>query len=189
MTVSTPTVSGQILTSAYVNNNINSGLVYITEAAFSTTALDGIFTSTYDNYRIVVNDVYITGVAGLIQFNYRDTANATVNLGNYQSSVLRFDTSSTAFNFGAAAQAQADTGVNVNTGVSDSGWFVMDVYGPRLARPTTSTMSGAGLITGVTMVQASQRYTASTAMAGIVFKTSLGTIAGGRVFVYGYRKA
>ena len=182
--------AGEVLTAADTNTYLaNSGLVYITEAAFSTTALDGIFTSTYDNYRIVVNDVYIMGVAGLVQFNYRDTANATVSVANYQSAALRFDTSGTSFNFGNTAQAQADTGVNVNTGVGDSGCFVMDVYGPRLARPTSSTLSGDGVITGVTMVQSSQRYTANTAMAGIVFKTSSGTIASGRVFVYGYRKA
>ena len=189
MTVSTPTVSGQILTSAYVNNNINSGLVYITDVALTTTPLDGIFTSTYDNYRIVVSDAYFGTTGGLILFRYRDTANATVSLPNYQSGNLRFDSTGTSFNFGNTAQTEGSTAINTSTGATDSAGFVMDIYGPRLARPTQNSLSGAGVITGVTMVQSSCRYTASTAMAGINFFTNAGTFANGRIFVYGYRKA
>ena len=57
MTVSTATTPGQILTSAYLNNNINSGLTYIDSATAAGTAtpIDGCFTSTYNAYRIIVN--------------------------------------------------------------------------------------------------------------------------------------
>lgn len=56
MTVSTPTVSGQILTSAYVNNNINSGKVWIKETTLATTTdITSCFSATYTSYEIVCN--------------------------------------------------------------------------------------------------------------------------------------
>jgi len=180
--------TGEVLTASDTNTYLaNSGLVYITEAAISATALDGIFTSTYDDYRIVLQDCYFSTSGGLIQFKYRDTSNATVSLTNYQSATLRLDSTGTAFNFGNNGQTQADTGVNVSTSVAAS--FSMDIYGPRLARPTTSTLSGQGIITGVSMIQNSTLYNANTAMAGIIFNTTAGAFANGRIFVYGYRKA
>jgi hypothetical protein len=189
MAISSPTTAGQVLTSAYVNNNINSGLVYITDVALTTAALDGIFTSEYDNYRIVVSDAYFATTGGLILFRYRDTANASVSLANYQAGALRFDSTGTAFNFGNTGQTEGSTAINATTGVGSSAGFVMDIYGPRLARPTQNSLSGVGTITGACMVQSSSRYTENTAMAGISFFTSAGTFANGRIFVYGYRKA
>ena len=59
MTVSTPTTAGQILTSAYVNNNINSGLVYIKEqtigSGVSSVTVTDAFSADYDNYKIIVS--------------------------------------------------------------------------------------------------------------------------------------
>ena len=61
MTISTPTISGQILTSAYVNNNINSGLVYVTSvtvgSAVLTVNVPNAFSAEYDNYRIVLSNI------------------------------------------------------------------------------------------------------------------------------------
>ena len=68
MAISTPTTAGQVLTSAYVNNNINSGLVYITEATATSGAsisVDNCFTSTYTDYRIVVSRAATTSATGL----------------------------------------------------------------------------------------------------------------------------
>ena len=61
MAVSTATTAGQILTSAYVNNNINSGLTYISTVTLSAGAGTAaqwsgtVFSSTYTNYRLVCN--------------------------------------------------------------------------------------------------------------------------------------
>ena len=56
MTISTATVSGQILTSAYVNNNINSGKVWIKETTLATTTdITSCFSAAYTTYDIVCN--------------------------------------------------------------------------------------------------------------------------------------
>jgi hypothetical protein len=182
--------TGEVLTASDTNTFLaNSGLVYITEAAFSTTALDGIFTSTYDNYCLVVSNMITTGANGLVQFKYRDTANATVSLTNYFSATLRFDSTAASYNYGVTSAAQAETGVNlVTTGQYPS--FSMDIYGPRLSTvQTTSRLTGVGAIGGPSNVSNSSLYNATTAMAGIIFNMTAGTISGGRVYVYGYRKA
>jgi hypothetical protein len=70
--------TGEVLTASDTNTYLaNSGLVYITSATLSATALDGIFTSDYDNYRIVISNIDQSGSAGLLQFNFRNTSNAT----------------------------------------------------------------------------------------------------------------
>jgi hypothetical protein len=52
--------SGEVLTSADTNTYLaNSGLVYIAEGSTSTSVLglnfNNVFTSTYDNYRIMID--------------------------------------------------------------------------------------------------------------------------------------
>ena len=181
--------TGEVLTAADTNTYLaNSGLVYITEVALSTTAIDGIFTSTYDNYRIVVNQIQTSGAAGLVQFNFRDTSNATVTASNYYTAGNRYDSSGTNYDFGVQAVAQAETAINTSTG---GNWasFSMDVYGPRLSTQTSVSLVGVGAINGPSVCTSATGYNATQAHAGIVFKVSAGTFSSGRVFVYGYRKA
>ena len=181
--------TGEVLTASDTNTYLaNSGLVYITEAAFSTTALDGIFTSTYDNYKIVLNNASTSGVGGLIQFKYRDTANATVSLTNYNSATLRYDATGTSYNYGVLNASQAETGINVIT-TNKYASFEIDIFGPRLTVDTMSTLKGVGAILGPSTVLSSSAYNGTTAMAGIVFNMTAGTITSGRVYVYGYREA
>jgi len=181
--------TGEVLTASDTNTYLaNSGLVYITEAALSTTALDGIFTSTYDNYRIVVNQIKSTGSGGLMRFNWRDTSNATVTAANYYTAATRYDSAGTAYNFGQQAFAYADTAINFTT-TGEWASFSMDVYGPRLSTQTSAFLSGVGAINGPSTVTAANGYNAVQAHAGIVFGTSAGSFSTGRVYVYGYRKA
>lgn len=181
--------TGEVLTASDTNTYLaNSGLVYITEVALSTTAIDGIFTSTYDNYRIVVNNAQSASSNALIRFQLRDTANATLNSADYQAATTRFDSAGTTFNYGTAATTSGETGINLITTV-DSPSFAMDVFGPRLTDPTSVVVAGMGAITGPSIVATACTFRLTTACAGIIFSLSAGTIASGRVFVYGYRKA
>lgn len=181
--------TGEVLTASDTNTYLaNSGLVYITEAALSTTALDGIFTSTYDNYRIVVNNIITSGAGGLVRFQFRDTSNATLNSGNYLAGTLRYDSSSTAYNYGTTATGTGETGINTSTTLNYAG-FTMDVLAPRLTASTSALVNGMGVITGPSTVTTACTFQLTTACAGIIFSLSAGAFAGGRVFVYGYRKA
>ena len=176
--------SGAVLTAAQMNA---IGLWKITEVNLSTTAIDGIFTSDYDNYRIVVNQIKLSGVGGLVRFNWRDTSNATVNAANYYTAARRYDSAGTNYDFGVQAVTYADTAINCTTS-GDWASFSMDIYGPRLSTQTSSILSGVGAINGPSVVTSSTGYNAVQAHAGIIFSTSAGTISTGRVYVYGYRE-
>ena len=181
--------TGEVLTASDTNTYLaNSGLVYITEVALSTTALDGIFTSTYDNYRIVVNQIKTASAGGLVRFNWRDTSNATVNASNYYAAARRYDSAGTNYDFGAQALAFADTAINCST-TGEWASFCMDIYGPRLSTQTSTFLSGVGAINGPSVVTSSTGYNAVQAHAGIIFSLSAGTFSTGRVYVYGYREA
>ena len=175
--------SGAVLTAAQMNS---VGLWKITEVNLSTTAIDGIFTSDFDNYRIIIRGGYTSGANGLIQLRWRNTSNATVSTTNYQSGTLRYDASSTAYNYGLTGATYGETGLNLSQ--TQYGSCVMDIYAPRLTEFTTYSLQGAGHISGVSMVTTSGAINLTTAMAGIIFNTTAGTIAGGKVTVYGYRK-
>ena len=179
--------TGEVLTASDTNTYLaNSGLVYITEAALSATAIDGIFTSTYDNYRIVVNNIQTT-VGALLRFQFRNTSNATLNSGNYVAATLRFDSTGTTYNYGTAATGTGETGVN--TANDTMAGFSMDIFAPRLTAITSTTTSGVGVISGPSTVSTACSFNLTTACAGIIFSLNTGSFTGGRVFVYGYRKA
>lgn len=165
-----------------------TGLEFITGGTLSTTAIDGIFTSTYDNYRIVANNIQTSGAASLVQYNWRDTSNATVTSSLYYTAGRRFDSAGTNYDFGTAAVAYADTGINTSTG---GNWasFAMDIYGPRLTTTSTSTsLCGVGAINGPSIVTTATGLNSVQAHAGIIFKLSAGAFSSGTISVYGYRK-
>ena len=175
--------SGAVLTAAQMNA---VGLWEITEVNLSTTAIDGIFTSDFDNYRIIIRGAITSGANGLIQLRWRNTSNATVSSANYQSGTFRYDSTGTAYNYATTGATFGETGMNLST--SQYGSCVMDIYAPRLTEFTSYTLQGAAHITGVSMVTTAGAINLTTNMAGIIFNTTAGTIAGGKVTVYGYRK-
>jgi hypothetical protein len=181
MTISTPTVAGQILTSAYVNDNINSGLVYVgTYSATSGTSLvcAAAFSSTYDNYRIVASGIRTTGDAGVsfqlgstttgYYAGYARVSSAGAFLGSFNSNTANWD------------------GYAVST-AGQSGSFSVDMYSPFLTERTTFTGNGtdpratANMPSGMSgYLNNSTSYTAFTILGG--------TFTNIVVQVYGYRK-
>ena len=161
------------------------GLEYITSGTFSGSAIDGVFTSTYDNYRIVVSNI-ITSSNVLINFNFRNTTNATDSTSNYYTSGRRFD-NGTNYDFSQGPVAYGTTAVNTTTVGSSS--FIMDIFQPRTTNMTNVVLNGIGGITTVCTVQSATVFYATTNFAGIIFSASGGnTITGGLYTVYGYRK-
>ena len=163
-----------------------TGLEFITSGTFSGTALDGIFTSTYNNYRIVVSS--ITASSGvLINFNFRNTSNATNSDNNYYSAGRRYD-SGTNYDFSQGPNTYGTTAINATTVGQSS--FTMDIFQPRTANMTTVSLAGVGGISAISTVQSSMTFYAYDLFAGIVFSASGGnTITDGNYAVYGYRKA
>jgi hypothetical protein len=162
------------------------GLEYITGGTLSLTPIDGIFTSTYDNYRIIVNQVSQSGTSNLLCYQYRTTANATESGANYSGSTLRYDTG-TAYNFSESNVTFIQTGVNPLSG-DTWGNLVMDIFQPRLNTKTMMNAYGNGFISNYSLVTHGSVFNTAREFAGIRFYTGNGTLNGGTYQVYGYRK-
>lgn len=186
--------AGSILTAADTNTYLaNSGLVYLNRftATGASTALlcDNIFTTDYDDYRVIVN---LRGTANttVCYFQYVDTAGSTVGTGYY----------STAYGQDFTSGATGFTVSNSTTTVS-VGWLpnsttqrlnaTFDICNPRSSTLVTQVMGNhTGISSGASYFGGAlySMTTATTAMRGIRFDNTGIANMTGTVTVYGYRK-
>jgi hypothetical protein len=101
MAISAATVPGQILTSAYVNNNINSFGTLITSNTFSITNaaplnLDNVFTATYDNYILQLQNV--TSAAGTTSVILQWRVGGVTTVANYFSVFMGYTSAGATYN-------------------------------------------------------------------------------------------
>ena len=166
--------------SSWVNAISSSGLVLISATTIGTAVasvtVSGAFSSTYDNYQIVVS-----GGSGSTGLNLEMTFGATAT--GYYSQLI----------YATYANTPLAAGVSNGTkftyaGNGYSGGLGMNAFvgSPNLAKTTTigaPVMSDGfgGNFNGT--LQNSTQYTAFTITA------STGTITGGTIYVYGYAKA
>ena len=175
--------TGEVLTAADTNTYLNnSGLVYVTSqtvgSAVSSVTISNCFSSTYDNYKIVVSG--------------GTPSNNSVSLA------LKLGASAASYYSAlwyAAWSVVAGTLLTVDNGASwtyamASDTFGMgghlDLFGPNKAAYTR--MSGfynrddlGGTTWGIHKV--------ATAYTDFTITASAGTLTGGTITVYGYRKA
>jgi len=179
MTVSTPTTSGQILTSAYLNNNINSGLTYISSTtvgtAVSSVTVSGAFSADYDNYLVTLTGGVISTTAQLyLRFG------ATVS--GYKWQLLYGSYNNTPAAEGSAVGTEIRYAGNGDSTGFDSHIDIMSPFLAKNTKTVSSQISGdAGCSFG--LVPNTTSYTAFTILP------SSGTMTGGTITVYGYRKA
>jgi len=183
--------SGQILTAAQMTTlQTNIGLAYVTSGSFTTSALvnvDGCFTSTYRNYRVIIDVTAATGAgAQIIATQLRASGTAATG-----SDYLYGRSGFTYAGVGASDVSGASTTYfffnrsNGAASVSGSSTSSIDFNAPQLAQPTwvsgtVADGSYAGSVGGY--------HNLSTAYDGfnIQTTTALTTITG--VYrVYGYR--
>ena len=181
MAISSTFVTGQVFTAADANLMANSGLVYVTSATIgtgvSTVTVSSAFSSTYDNYRIVVSG----GVA---------SANSVLQLALGSSVTGYYDV----LNYAAYASASTPLSAGDNNsavwsyvgyGTASSLSASFDLINPFAAKNTQfhaagwCALSAAGSANGVHQVATS--FTS--------FILSGATMTGGTITVYGYRKA
>lgn len=177
--------TGEVLTAADTNTYLaNSGLVYIKEQTMTqTTQVTSAFSSTYDNYRILVNINTHSGAAASVQAQILSGTTA-LNSGalyryalqeqSYASGVVVTSNNSGA-NFWAVGRVAGD-------GASST--FAFDIFNPNKtvktffqSRYTDNDYSGTtgGMINNALAYDGIQIYI-SSAMSGTVT-------------VFGYRKA
>jgi hypothetical protein len=144
----------------------------------------GTFSSTYDSYRIVVSGGVASTATRLRLQLGTDTANHNSNAltGNYTTTGLTGSVAGNVayFDYIGAATTSTISGI-------------IDLEGPFIAKQTMMTSTGekngtAGG-TGGTGSITTGIHTAATSFTTFNIKPATGTITGGKVAVYGYRKA
>ena len=164
----------------------NSGLVYITSATLTTnTQINNCFTSSYVNYRIVVNVDTHTGGASNIggQLSTGGTPYTTAANYYYAGSEQQYN--------GGGVVTVSNNGVNAfwvlgRLNGNDSACFVFDVLSPQVAvkkfyQNNYSDTGYFGRIGGLINV--------TNAFDGIKIYHLSGATIGGTVRIYGYRQA
>jgi hypothetical protein len=181
--------TGEVLTAADTNTYLaNSGLVYITSATMtgSTSILnmDNIFTSTYDNYRILVQNL---SPAASAFFDMRFRSGGVSRITQYQFALVGFTAGGAASNdssggyvaqgyFGGQSSFAGDT---VN-----SAW---DVFTPFTTNRTTVTFQTVAYPSVFATRSGIIEHDHGVSNDGITIYSSQNF--SGKVTVYGYRKA
>ena len=178
--------SGQILTAAQMTTlQTDIGLNFVLQqtigSAVTSVAVPNAFTTTYDNYKILINGGAGSTTAGV---NMQLTGSVT---GYYQGIVkVRYDTG-----------AVTGTGVNNNTAweigrsSTDTIALSLELMQPFLAKPTiiTGSSNDTRVIAGTTANQYTGVHSVSTSYSGFTIIFDTGTFTGGSVVVLGYRKS
>ena len=176
--------AGAVLTAADTNTYLaNSGLVYVTSAtvgtAVASVTVPSAFSSTYDNYRIVFGGGVASSASG--QLNLKLGSSTTGYYGVLQYALYAAGGNLVAQDNNAAAFSYM-ANINVNQ-VAGS----IDLLQPYLAKHTLVkdaswiASNACGTYCGIHQV--------ATSYTDFTFIPNAGTLTGGTITVYGYRKA
>jgi hypothetical protein len=163
----------------------NSGLVYIKQQTIgngvASVSVTDVFSSTYNVYRVVVNDgVASTNCDLTIQLNGITTGLYTHNL------LYMTNGSSTVNGFNQTNQTQWNY---CGAGTSGNLHMSCEIFSPNVAKVKTIVApyffptNGAG----VGYYQSGGVCNSTTQATGFTLGTSSGTLTGGKITVYGYR--
>lgn len=197
--------AGSVLTASDTNTYLaNGGLVAVTptsvtngsiisgtaSATANTTAasitLNGVFSSTYDSYRVVISNLTTSSTATGTIFYAKMHDGTNPASTNYNWALIRLD-------IVAGVSAVSSGALNVNgvligRGTGDKFGTVFDVVNPNLPTHTIFPhLSGVNVSTGY-MYSGAGMHQTSSAYTGIQIYGDTGTITGGVFTVYGYRK-
>jgi len=165
---------------------VSSGaLTFVSGATFSaasSVAVDSVFTSTYQNYRVIFIVSGSATATGDTTLQYR-TGGSTNTTSNYTRGLVgigsggsfdgNFSSGGTSFNLGSTSSSEANYVIS------------LDVFRPQEATLTNAfvtTMPGYG---STTPRYGTLQFTAATAFDGFIVSRSAGTMSG-NYRVYGY---
>lgn len=168
---------------------VGGGLTYLTGTTFATATSfslpNGTFSSTYTNYRILVN---ITAVSADSTFTVRMRASGTDDSSsNYQFALQGFDTAGTARN------ASGITQTSISAGEQDSAtvryYFTADVMNPQATAPTLLNIQYSFVDQANTYTAGRMGlglFTATTSFDALSFISSTASSITGNYRVYAY---
>jgi len=176
--------TGEVLTASDTNTYLaNSGLVYVTSqtvgTAVSSVTVSNAFSSTYDNYKIT----YTSGVSSITQSLNLSLGSTTTNYFNA--------TTYTVYSTGLVQSTNNNglVGSFVYAGACDpnvGNQLFLDIFNPFLTKYTT--FNGAFMVTDVSGVSGGVQKS-NTSFTSFTITPGAGTLTGGTITVYGYRKA
>ena len=170
-----------------------SGLTFISKTTIISTAattISNIFTSTYNDYRVIIT---IGGVTDSNKLRLQLTASGTPVTSGYSAGCFIGDYTSGApplINYGYAESANFVLGYVPNSATQNAN-IAFDMYGPQATQKTalngqtTSVWSGAANAGGAVL----GFLDATTSYDGIKIYSSANTALTGTVVEYGYAKA
>ena len=174
--------SGQILTAAQMTTlQANTGLAYVTSSTIgtgvSTHVVSSCFSSTYDNYRIT-----ITGGTASTAGDYNIQLNGIT--GSVYSTVGYYMT----FGFATIVPFAPTSVTSWLVGSSDTVRYGVsfDLYSPNLAQQ--KFLAGANGLSTTALYFTNSKCTSTSVATGFTIIPTSGTLTGGTVTVYGYRK-
>jgi len=144
-------------------------------SAVSSVAVTGAFSTTYDNYKIV-----ITG--GTSSANVDMSMKLGATAAGYYQQVIRGNYSTTITGVGVSNGA-GWTYSGVNNGASNA--FFLEIYAPFLSQITR--INGAYVDSGTAGIL-SGYLNNTTSYTDFTLTPASGTLTGGRIDVYGYNK-
>jgi hypothetical protein len=182
--------TGEVLTASDTNTYLaNSGLVYITQVALTgaTVQVSDVFSSTYDNYRLVMSGASCVSGARNIHMFFGPSS-----IGGYNSSFYssRLDVAGSTVS-GASDSNIAYWNLSLTVFQSTAAGGVVDIYNPNNATQASfsaqgtdpRTAGGAYLRAAGGMHDQINQYTQLNFVCG-GDSFDLGTL-----FIYGYRKS
>jgi len=182
-----PFSAGQILTSDDMNETaeaVNSLGLFIVKTqtignAVSSVTVTGAFSSDFDNYLITVTGgTFNTSLIwGVFQFSSAHTT-------GYYGAAQFIDTTGTVLNQGTSNLGRLLVTRSSTTTAGVSSWVV------NVANPTNAVRKSIwGQSSGGNMVTHGGYYDSTSSFTQFVLSPSAGTLTGGTIRVYGYRKS
>jgi len=170
----------------------SGALVLVTRAAFSgvattTTTFDNVFTTTYKNYQIVIEDIESTTNNAFLYFQYR-YAGPTTQATSYYGSVTNFDHNGTTTNTQQSNASQISM-MKIGSSGSSTNGQVGNYYVSKVGASGKPAITGQGAgnaTTGAFNLGVTQDTTRT--YTGFILSASAGNITG-TVAVYGLATA
>ena len=182
--------SGEVLTASDTNTFLaNSGLVYVAGGALSGSATNfvGCFSSTYRNYRVIIDNPTNTA-AGEFYLRYLQGTTPTSGAGYYWAYV---GISSAGAGFNGAAGANVNGFLGWETvGAGGFGAISIDICSPNVGTRTIANVQTTFLGSGAYIGRSGALAWDTTAVFdGLRILSGGGSSLTGNVAIYGYRKA
>jgi hypothetical protein len=188
--------AGEVLTAASLNANLvfaaanpvaSSGLVCVkaqtTVTAQNSVTADGVFTSSYTNYLMLIN--YTISGDGQLKMKLRASASAAST--NYNLVYVEAFSSQVT----AATVASASSYIIGQYAQGNEAAVTAQLFGPQLAKATTIQVNNTGMIaagyTAPISITWNGNHSTGTAYDGIEIFTT-GTTWSGTYAIYGYSK-